>query len=324
MASDRLSGSLPDDLRAALLSEPPDDRDALARVWLRLGDAAQPPVPAPDWDALRARLVVPAPAGDRAATERVAADRPAVRSRASRPAWRRLVPALASVALLVAAAAVWLAVPVTTTAPVGRTLTVALPDGSTAVLNSGAVLTRDRLDRRAVALAGEAYFDVQPGTTPFTVETPTATVTVLGTAFNVRAGDAATRVALVHGRVRVDAGEATALLAPGEAVTAGAGAVTAPAAADVSRATAWQRGAVQFDGEPLGDVLDALARGYGVAFAPAPGTPLDARVSVYYTDRPALPTLLGDLGAASGVRFVRTADGYAVRPVAPPPARPSV
>jgi transmembrane sensor len=147
-------------------------------------------------------------------------------------------------------------------------------------------------------------------------------VTVLGTAFNVRAGEAATRVALVHGRVRVEAGDATAELTPGEAVTAAPGAVTAPAVADVARATAWQRGAVSFDGEPLGAVLDALARGYGVAFTPAPGTPLDARVSVYYTDRPALPTLLGDLGAATGVRFVRTADGYAVRPV-PPAARRS-
>ena len=47
--------------------------------------------------------------------------------------------------------------------------------------------------------------------------------------------------------------------------------------------------------------------------------PLDARVSAFYSQRPALDDLLGDVGAVAGARFAPSADGYRVRAASPPP-----
>ena len=300
----------PDDLREALGDLPPDERASLERIWRDLGDLATPAAPTDAaWHALRARIDPPSGPG--------AADRPAIRP--SRHAWRRRGMVLSGMTAL-ALAVLWFTVPVTHTAGPGETLAVALPDGSTAVLNSGAALRHSRRfgGTRAVSLHGEAYFDVVRGATPFVVATPDARVEVLGTAFNVRASDPGeTSVALVHGRVRVTAIEAPdveTVLDPGQAVVVANGAVAAPATADIARVSGWREGALAFDDRPLDSVLAEVGRRYGVAIESAPGTPLDARLSAYYAERPALDLLLGDLGAAAGVRFTPESGGYVVRP----------
>ena len=313
-----------DDLRTALADVPADERAALERVWHLLGDAA-PAAAAPDeaqWTALRARLGPAGPPPASVPSARTAPDRPA----AARPARRRAMAVAASLAVAVAVAGWgafgwWGAGVVAHAAPPGETLAVVLPDGSSAVLNSGSTLRHARRfgGARAVALDGEAFFDVVHGGAPFVVTTHTARVEVLGTAFDVRGyrGEAETRVALVRGRVRVSGLRATAetaeaVLAPGEAVAiAAAGVVAAPAAADVERAAGWRSGALAFDGLPLGAALAEIERRYGVAVRASPGVATGARVSAYYSARPALDALLGDIGAAAGVRFERTAQGYA-------------
>lgn len=304
--------ALSGDLREALADVPPEERAALERLWLALGEAAPPAAGASDaeWQALRARLVVPA-------ARRAADRRPARVAPRRRAAWT--VAALSVTAVLTGVA--WLAVPVTRIAPVGETLAVVLPDGSTATLNSGAAVRHARrfgLDVRAVALTGEAFFEVEPGAVPFVVETATARVEVLGTAFNVRAEATETAVALVHGRVRVAAAapEVATDVSPGEAVVVAPASVAVPAAADVERAASWRNGALAFDDRTLESILGEIARRYGVAVEAVAGTPLDARVSAFYAARPPLGELLGDLGAAANVRFAPTADGYSVRPVA--------
>ncbi|PAP76401.1 FecR family protein, partial [Rubrivirga marina] len=297
-----MPSDLPPELRAALDAEP--DGDDLARVWDALA-AAAPAVPTADWPALRARI---APGARRAA------DRPTARPGRT---LRRLGWGTAALAALGVLALVWWARPVLHEAPAGELLAVTLPDGSAVTLNGGATLRHPRRfgDERGVALAGEAFFEVEPGSVPFVVSTHNARVEVLGTAFNVRAWaeDAATAVALVHGRVRVDrtgSGESRRL-EPGEAVVVDAGGIEAHAT-DVGRAAAWRGGALAFDDLPLSAVLREVARRYGVAFD-ATGTPRDAHVSAFYAERPRLDALLGDLGAAAGVRFVPGADGYRVR-----------
>ena len=70
--------------------------------------------------------------------------------------------------------------------------------------------------------------------------------------------DGETAVALVHGAVRVTAaaGAAAAELAPGEALTVSADAIT-PRHADVAREAAWREGAIAFEGIPeLEDMHD--------------------------------------------------------------------
>lgn len=311
---------MPADLRAALADEAPDERASLERVWHLLDEVAPTSADADaTWAELSARLAAPRPALARAADRAPA--RPHRRGR-----WATAAALAAALAVVLVAALSWLRVPVTYHVAPGATLAVTLPDGSAVTLAAGAELQHPRRfgATRDVALTGEAFFEVEPDAAPFTVATHNARVTVLGTAFNVRAWDAETAVALVEGRVRVEAGEARAELAPGEALTVAAGGIAARPA-DVAREAAWRHGALHFDDQPLGAVLAEVERRYAVRIEPASGAPLDARVSAFYSQRPALADLLGDVGAVAGARFAPSADGYRVRAAAPPPpTRPSV
>jgi len=87
---------------------------------------------------------------------------------------------------------------------------ISLPDGSTVVLSSGSQLNYGPAfgvsDKREVYLDGQAFFDVRHDTSrPFVVHAGKVNVTVLGTAFNVKAisteGDIT--VTVNRGRVRV-------------------------------------------------------------------------------------------------------------------------
>ena len=224
------------------------------------------------------------------------------------------------------ALALWVFVPVTHQAPPGETAHLTLSDGSTVALNSGASLRHARFfsGTRAVSLTGEAFFDVESSNVPFVVSTHNARIEVRGTSFNVRAWDEQTTVALVEGRVEVSgaAGAAQAMVAGDVMRLDGEAARPEPVQVDVERAAAWRAGSLAFDGLPLRAVLAEVERRYAVAFDPAPGTPLGANVSAYYAERPGLDALLGDLGAAAGVRFTPGPDGYRLR-AAPPAVRPA-
>ena len=85
---------------------------------------------------------------------------------------------------------------------------VALPDGSSLRLAPESALRFSNAagSREATIMAGEAYFDVsRDPSRPFVVTLERATVTVLGTGFNVRVGPETTDVAVKHGRLQVDA-----------------------------------------------------------------------------------------------------------------------
>jgi transmembrane sensor len=88
-----------------------------------------------------------------------------------------------------------------------KNLQVTLPDGSNVILNRSTKLTyRNNFGRhgRSVVLTGEAYFEiVHDAKNPFTVNTGTAKVRVLGTSFNVITdnADSAVEVYVTTGRV---------------------------------------------------------------------------------------------------------------------------
>lgn len=89
---------------------------------------------------------------------------------------------------------------------------VKLPDGSTVILNAGSSLSYpdsfEGLDTREVALTGEGYFDVTPGSKPFVVYAGKVKTTVLGTAFNIKAfaEDKKVTVTVIRGKVKVEEG----------------------------------------------------------------------------------------------------------------------
>jgi transmembrane sensor len=148
----------------------------------------------------------------------------------------------------------------------GAQTQVPLPDGSKMLLNTDTAVALDfDAGRRHIRLLrGEAFFDVvHDPAHPFTVSGQYGEVEVLGTAFAVRTTDGEDEVVLERGRVQVLClcdGRDKAVLAPGEAVSVNASAVSPVHATDPSATLAWREGRIIFENAPLGDVLEELRR----------------------------------------------------------------
>ncbi|RMG67967.1 MAG: DUF4974 domain-containing protein [Bacteroidetes bacterium] len=204
---------------------------------------------------------------------------------APRLQWRPRVWATAAVLLLLAlsAAGLWRWLGAQRPAELsfatgyGETREVSLPDGSKVQLNANSRLRFaadwEGVQDRAIWLEGEGYFQIekQPGPdTRVRVHTPSLTVEVVGTAFNVRAQVEHTRVFLTEGKVtlRDEAGTPAVEMAPGDLVVYEE---THPEPWHRGRAspeeeTSWTQGIIFFRERPLAEVLDRLGALYGVAF----------------------------------------------------------
>lgn len=87
----------------------------------------------------------------------------------------------------------------------GEMQTITLPDGSLVTLNSKSTLSFNTYNwdkNRKLSLKGEAFFDVQKGST-FTVNTPQGNVTVLGTEFTIHTQPGYFNVVCYEGKVRI-------------------------------------------------------------------------------------------------------------------------
>jgi ferric-dicitrate binding protein FerR (iron transport regulator) len=112
----------------------------------------------------------------------------------------------------------------TATTKAGETKVLQLADGSTVTLNELTSFSYPQqfdATSRKVQLQGEAYFEIDADKNrPFSIQTPTNTVTVLGTAFNVRnyASETYTEVEVEEGKVAFKANnsEETLILTKGE------------------------------------------------------------------------------------------------------------
>ncbi|ASU36253.1 FecR domain-containing protein [Mucilaginibacter xinganensis] len=107
-------------------------------------------------------------------------------------------------------------------------LTQSLPDGSSVTLNSNSQISypnRFKSNQRLVQLSGEAFFKVTPDKTrPFVIKINTATVTVVGTSFNVKNIKGKTEVIVETGIVKVTLKGRQVLLHHGQMVVADAAA----------------------------------------------------------------------------------------------------
>lgn len=202
---------------------------------------------------------------------------------------RGIIALAASLALLVAAAG-WFASSywderVLETA-IGEQHRVTLADGSGLDLAPGSLVsTHFTLARREVRLVrGEAYFSVaHSAVRPFVVHANGLKVTAVGTEFDVRISPSSTAVTVSEGRVTlapVADGAANDSRTNIETVRAGAGQRIrfsqsahrfAIATVNPQAAGAWRAGTLQFVGEPLEDVINAINRYTGphVVVAPA-------------------------------------------------------
>ncbi|MEP7246171.1 MAG: FecR domain-containing protein [Gammaproteobacteria bacterium] len=150
---------------------------------------------------------------------------------------------------------------------IGEQVAVTLPDGSSFNLNTNSRVAVDYGPRsRVIHLErGEAYFNVAHDThRPFWVHAGDRWVRAVGTAFNVYVRPAGVQVTVSEGTVKVMGAYANSAAA----VTAGEQAdahgdvdvVHALNAAQLSRMLAWRKSSLYFQDEPLGSVVDQLAR----------------------------------------------------------------
>lgn len=164
---------------------------------------------------------------------------------------------------------------------IGESRRVRLADGSTVALGGHTRLEVSMSAReRQLALGrGEAFFDVARDTArPFSVRAGSATVTALGTQFNVRRADDRVTVAVIEGRVLVEPRlpllqqlpllretaskrrQPHRLEAGDQSMLDDGGLESSVQLADSSAATAWQSGRLTFEREPLRYALESVNR----------------------------------------------------------------
>ncbi len=307
---------LPPPIRSAIEAEPMKEHAELKRMWDLAGLAFPPPPSEARFKQLGAEIWTNLESAIQPAPHRVdrVATRPALRL--VRPQTMRWMALAASFALLaVVGLSLWLQ-PITVSAPAGDMVAVTLPDGSEVTLNSGATVTYGRRfgeTTRAVALTGEAFFDVTKASTPFIVETFNGATTVLGTEFNVRAWpddlDAATQVSVVSGVVRLASSSGSFVtLTAGEASTLSldASSPTAPSSVETEHVLAWQHDGFKFTSTPLGVILNEVERRFDI--------------TIHVTDEALLsePTDIlkeKSLGPEEILRDISEYNGYAFRAV---------
>jgi len=146
----------------------------------------------------------------------------------------------------------------------GTKSTVTLPDGSVVSLNADTRLAYNKLTwgfNRSVSLEGEAFFEVEKGST-FAVNSPQGTTTVLGTSFNVYDRADAFTVKCSTGKVEVELeGEKKPVtLTPGNGVTKAEGNKAVPLTFEAATANTWIGGTIEYKNTPLRVVAAEVER----------------------------------------------------------------
>ncbi|MEO1713234.1 MAG: FecR family protein, partial [Bacteroidota bacterium] len=185
---------------------------------------------------------------------------------------RRILSYAAAACVLLAAA--WFLWPTTPTVTqvasgAGERINERLPDGSTVLINAESNLsyTPDSWSKeRRLILNGEAYFEVEKGST-FTVQTDLGAVQVLGTEFNVRYRDDYLEVTCQSGKVRVSDLQGNLLrdLSPGQGLRVSQNGKDAEdLEVPANRQPDWLRGLYRFSEVPLTVPIAELERQFGV------------------------------------------------------------
>ncbi len=199
---------------------------------------------------------------------------------------------------------------------------IELADGSTVRLLGGSTLTyadpgEATAFNRRVTLTGQAFFDITAGQQGFTVETPTALTTVLGTSFGIQADEVQMEVILATGSISVAskaAQEGLVVLKPGEMSRVARNALpSSPAPVDVTEALEWT-GLFLFQATPLSEVATTLADRYGVAVRVAPALEAEG-VSGTFAREQSLQQILNTLAITVNASVQGSdAEGYTVVP----------
>jgi transmembrane sensor len=246
-----------------------------------------------------------------------------------RPVYRRMKQALAAAAVL---ALVWVApdawLRVQADHRTGSSVaTVALPDGSAAVLDADSAIAVDySAAQRAVRLLrGRAWFKVAPGhPQPFRVLAQGGTVEDISTAFAVGSDAHGVHTEVEQGQVRVASGTDggwTYLLAGQRADFTREGVVVRRPDVAPDRIAAWREGELLLDAVPVADAVAQVARyRRGPTFVRGDLSGLPSLNAALRVDHP--EQALDALAASAGLQVTRLPlDVVIVRAVEPAAAR---
>lgn len=150
---------------------------------------------------------------------------------------------------------------------VGEQRLVQLDDGSRLRLDTATRLRvrLSRTERRIDLIEGDAFFDVaHDAPRPFSVYIGPASVTALGTRFDVRAHGGRTVVTLIRGRLNLASASGddsdNVMLAAGERSELSATGWSSPERADIQAATSWTEGRLLFRNTPLVEAIEQVNR----------------------------------------------------------------
>lgn len=159
----------------------------------------------------------------------------------------------------------------TLSTPKGGQYRLVLADGSKVWLNAASSLrfpTAFVGEERRVEVTGEAYFEVAHRTAmPFIVQKGDATIHVLGTDFNVNAyeDEAALKIALLEGSVKVNKASQSVLIKPGQQVEIDpTGDIKLNKDVDPDEIVAWKNGYFNFSRLQIQEIMRQVARWYDV------------------------------------------------------------
>lgn len=329
LCAKRLSGEISAEENAALdewLALSPDNRkrmEEMTAAW-RVSEPGPLPVK-PDavsgWRVLEQSLgLASAPATVRSRTVR---NRPAwlsfIQAPRARIAWACLgLSALALISFLTLQTRTFSDPIRILESPNRQRLEVVLSDGSRVRLNSGSRLSypaRFTGDERTVSLSGQAFFDVAHGSKPFVVVTADAKATVLGTRFDVRAREGATRLVVQQGRVAFSSKrpDGTVILTRNRmSRSCPDGGVSEPESVDADHLLGWLDGKLVFDRAPVPEVLAEIGRTFDVT-VDLDDAALAKRTVTADFEHPSLETVLSSLCLSLDASFTRTAGRYVIR-----------
>jgi len=198
----------------------------------------------------------------------------------------------------------------------GDIQSINLMGGSKVTLDAGSTLRFPKhfADKnREVYLNGEGFFEIFPNPDkPFIVRTNNAVITVLGTAFNIRAWGQykQTTVTVEHGKVSLKMVNNTK---PGNEITLTKNQMsilregenpTSPQNINIADFTSWQQRRMYFKSVPLQEVLDQLERWYGLEFQLPDKSAGSNRVTIYIENKP-IAEILNVIALMNNYKYIR-------------------
>ena len=178
---------------------------------------------------------------------------------------RPLLAVAATFAILFLGYQFWNNRAVVSTAQMASTLNHTLPDQSEILLNDGSSIKYERStweNDRTVALIGEAFFQVQKGSS-FQVKTANGIVEVLGTQFNVRAWGDKLHVECYEGSVKVISRQQATTLTANQSVNIVNGQMDELQSVNHQQPL-WSSGNSRFHEENINQVFAELERQYNI------------------------------------------------------------